>query len=69
MCSKSYTAEALVPANALTAKKNKVKKKPKVYRSSKLWSMHTARRRKVDVFLLDRVQQKSVFTVPVYTPH
>lgn len=51
MCSNSYTAEALVPASALTAKKKKnIEKKPKVYRSSKLWSKHTAG--KVDVSLL-----------------
>lgn len=29
MCSKSYTAEALVPANALTAKKKQGKKEAK----------------------------------------
>lgn len=52
MCSKSYTAEALVPANALTAK-NKVKRKQKVYGSSEFWSAQIARRGKVDV-LLDR---------------
>lgn len=50
MCSNSYTAEALVPASALTAKKKNIEKKPKVYRSSKLWSKHTAG--KVDVSLL-----------------
>lgn len=67
MCSESYTAEALVPANALTAK-NKVKRKQKVYGSSEFWSAQTARRGKVDVLLLDRYSRNHFSTVPVYTP-
>lgn len=66
MCSKSYTAEALVPANALTAK-NKVKRKQKVYGSSEFWSAQIARRGKVGV-LLDRYSRNEFSTVPVYTP-